>query len=82
MSLFWARLGVQVSGDAKAIRKVFDYKKAFINMSRTHDGSFVAQPGRNNGDKGYYLSFRTHLTAAMILIPGMDQPALRIQGLN
>ncbi len=82
LSMFWALLGIQVSDDRAAIREVFDYNKAFINMSRTHDGSFVAQPGRNNGDKGYYLSSRAHLTAAMVLILGMDQPQLRIQGLN
>ena len=59
---------------------MLDYNKAFINLSRTHDGSFVAQPGRNPGDKGYYMSSRVHPTAAMILVLSMDQPRLSIQG--
>jgi len=79
LSMFWALLGIQVSGDKEAIRQVLDYNKAFINMARTHDGSFVAQPCRNTGDKGYYLSSRLHPTAAMILILSMDQPRLKIQ---
>jgi hypothetical protein len=61
---------------------MFDYNKAFINMARTHDGSFVAQPGRNDGDKGYYLSSRIHPTAAMVLVLGMSRPSLRIQGVE
>ena len=79
LSLFWALVGIQASGDKQAIRKVLDYNKVFINMARTHDGSFVAQPGRNTGDKGYYLSSRIHPTAAMILILSMDQPKLRLE---
>jgi hypothetical protein len=80
LAVFWALLGVQLSGDSAAVREVFDYNKAFINMARTHDGSFVAQPGRNTGDKGYYLSSRIHPTAAMVLALGMSRPRLRIQG--
>jgi hypothetical protein len=80
LAVFWGLLGIQLSGDSAAIREVFDYNKAFINMSRTHDGSFVAQPGRNSGDKGYYMSSRIHPTAAMVLVLGMSRPSLRIQG--
>jgi len=80
LAILWALLGIQLSGDPAAIREMFDYNKAFINMARTHDGSFVAQPGRNSGDKGYYLSSRIHPTAAMVLILGMSGPSLRIQG--
>ena len=80
LAVLWALLGVQLSGDSAAVREMFDYNKAFINMSRTHDGSFVAQPGRNSGDKGYYMSSRIHPTAAMVLVLGMSRPSLRIQG--
>jgi len=80
LAILWALLGIQLSGDSAAIREMFDYNKAFINMARTHDGSFVAQPGRNSGDKGYYMSSRIHPTAAMVLVLGMSRPSLRIQG--
>jgi hypothetical protein len=80
LAVLWGLLGIQLSGDQAAIREIFDYNKAFINMSRTHDGSFVAQPGRNSGDKGYYMSSRLHPTAAMVLVLGMSRPSLRIQG--
>jgi len=80
LGILWGLLGIQLSGDDAAIREMFEYNKAFINMARTHDGSFVAQPGRNTGDKGYYLSSRIHPTAAMVLVLGMSRPSLRIQG--
>ena len=78
--MVWALLGIQLSGDDAAIREVFDYNKAFINMARTHDGAFVVQPGRNAAEKAYYMSPRIHPTAAMVLALGMGQPELRIQG--
>lgn len=80
LGILWGLLGVQLSGDKAATREMFEYNKAFINMARTHDGAFVAQPGRNAGDKGYYLSSRIHPTAAMVLVLGMSRPSLRIQG--
>jgi len=80
LGILWGLLGIQLSGDDAAVREMFEYNKAFINMARTHDGSFVAQPGRNAGDKGYYLSSRIHPTAAMVLVLGMSRPSLRIQG--
>lgn len=79
-AVFWALLGIQLSGDEAAIREMFDYNKAFINMARTHDGAFVVQPGRNAAEKAYYLSPRIHPTAAMVMVLGMDEPELRIQG--
>ena len=80
LGILWGLLGIQLSADSAAIREMFDYNKAFINMARTHDESFVAQPGRNTGDKGYYMSSRIHPTAAMVLVLGMSRPSLRIQG--
>ena len=79
-AVFWGLLGIQLSGDKAAIREMFDYNKAFINMARTHDGAFVVQPGRNAAEKAYYLSPRIHPTAAMVLVLGMNDPQLRIQG--
>lgn len=76
----WALLGVQLSGEDTAIREVFDYNKAFINMARTHDGAFVVQPGRNLHEKAYYMSPRIHPTAAMVLALGTSDAKLRIQG--
>jgi hypothetical protein len=81
-AVFWALLGIQLSDDKAAIREMFDYNKAFINMARTHDGAFVVQPGRNAAEKAYYLSPRIHPTAAMAIVLGMDDPKLRIQGVS
>ncbi|MCF7733499.1 MAG: DUF6288 domain-containing protein [Akkermansiaceae bacterium] len=78
----WALLGIQLSGNEAATREVFDYNKAFINMARTHDGAFVAQPGRNLAEKAYYMSPRIHPTAAMVLVLGTDKARLRIQGVK
>jgi hypothetical protein len=80
-AVFWALLGIQMSGNEDAIRAMFDYNKAFLNMARTHDGGFVVQPGRNAAEKAYYLSPRIHSTAAMaIVLNAAANPQLRIQG--
>lgn len=78
-AVFWGLLGVQHSPHATDIRKFLDYNKAFINLSRTHDGAFVVQPGRNKAEKAYYLSPRIHPTAAMVIALGTGSPRLRIQ---
>ncbi len=80
LAVLWALLGIQLSGDEAAIRSMFDYNKAFINMARTHDGSFVVQPGRNTAEKAYYMSPRIHPTAAMVLILNSGDPQLKVQG--
>jgi hypothetical protein len=76
----WGLIGANVSGNEKAIRDMMDYNKAWLNMARCHDGSFVALPGRDMYDKGYYMSSRLHLTATMALVFGMETPVLQIQG--
>ena len=81
-AVFWALLGIQLSGDEIAVRQVFDYNKAFLNMARTHDGAFVVQPGRNAAEKAYYLSPRIQQTAGMAVVLGMGDPKLRIQGVK
>lgn len=80
LSVCWGLLGANVSGDEKALRDMMDYNKAWLNMARCHDGSFVALPGRDMFDKGYYMSSRLHLTGSMALVFSMDAPKLRIQG--
>ena len=80
LSVCWGLLGANVSGDETALRAMMDYNKAWLNMARCHDGSFVALPGRDMYDKGYYISSRLHLTGSMALVLSMDAPKLRIQG--
>jgi hypothetical protein len=80
LSVCWGLIGANVSGDPKARRGMMDYNKAWLNMARCHDGSFVALPGRDMYDKGYYLSSRLHLTSALALVFSMETPKLRLQG--
>ena len=80
LSVCWGLLGANVSGNEKAIRDMMDYNKAWLNMARCHDGSFVSLPGRDKYDSGYYLSSRLHLTGTMALVYGMEKPVLRLQG--
>ena len=80
LSVCWGLLGANVSGDQKALRDQMDYNKAWLNMARCHDGSFVALPGRDMYDKGYYMSSRLHLTASMALVFSMETPKLKLQG--
>lgn len=80
LSVCWGLLGANVSGDQKALRDMMDYNKAWLNMARCHDGSFVALPGRDMYDKGYYMSSRLHLTSSMALVFSMADPKLKIQG--
>jgi hypothetical protein len=80
LAVCWGLLGANVSGDRKATRDMMDYNKAWLNMARCHDGSFVSLPGRDMYDRGYYISSRLHLTAAMALVYSMETPKLQIQG--
>ena len=82
LGLFWGLLGAGASGDNVAMRTVFDYHKAFINMMRCHDGSFVLLPGRDYADHGYYNASRYHPTATMALVLGLSAPKLFIQGVT
>jgi hypothetical protein len=80
LGVCWGLIGANVSGDPQALRGMMDYNKAWLNMARCHDGSFVALPGRDMYDKGYYMSSRLHLTAALALVFSMDTPKLRLLG--
>lgn len=80
LSVCWGLLGANRSGDQKALRDQMDYNKAWLNMARCHDGSFVALPGRDMYDKGYYMSSRIHLTGSIALVFSMDAPKLKLQG--
>lgn len=76
----WGLMGVAASGDDALFRTVFDYHKAWFNLMRCHDGSFVVLPGRDYADEGYYISSRYHPTAIMALAFGLNNPKLQIQG--
>ena len=82
LGIFWGLLAAGTSGDNVAMRTVFDYHKAFINMMRCHDGSFVLLPGRDYADNGYYNASRYHPTATMALVLGLSSPKLMIQGVS
>ena len=78
----WGLLGAAASGDETVLRTMLDYHKAWFNMMRCHDGSFVVQPGRDYADGGYYISSRYNPTAVMALVLGLGYPKLLIQGVQ
>lgn len=78
----WGLLGAAAAEDDGVLRAMFDYHKAWFNMMRCHDGSFVVQPGRDYADGGYYISSRYNPTAAMVLALGLGYPKLQIQGIQ
>ncbi len=82
LGILWGLMGAAASEDRAVLRAVFDYHKAFFNMARCHDGSFVVQPGRDYADGGYYRASRYHPTATMALGLGLSYPRLRIQGIE
>ncbi len=82
LGIFWGLMGAAASEDDAAVRAVFDYHKAYFNMARCFDGSFVLQPGRDYADDGYYMASRYHPTGTMILAYGLGNPKLLIQGIQ
>jgi hypothetical protein len=78
----WGLLGAAASEDESVMRTIYDYHKAWINMMRCHDGSFVILPGRDYADGGYYISSRYHSTGVMALVLGLGNPKLQIQGIQ
>jgi hypothetical protein len=82
LGIFWGLMGAAASEDDKVLRTMMDYHKAYFNMVRCHDGSFVLLPGRDYADNGYYGNSRYHPTATMALVLGMSYPKLRIQGIE
>jgi hypothetical protein len=76
----WGLLGAAASEDESLMRTIFDYHKAWFNMMRCHDGSFVVLPGRDYADGSYYRSSRYHPTGVMALVLGLGDPKLLIQG--
>lgn len=78
----WGLLGAAAAEDEALLRTMFDYHKAWFNMMRCHDGSFVVQPGRDYADEGYYISSRFNSTAVMVLALGLGYPKLQIQGIS
>jgi len=82
LGIMWGLLGAAASEDDVVLRTVLDYHKAFFNMMRCHDGSFVLLPGRDYADDGYYMASRYHPTATMALVLGVANPKLLIQGIQ
>ncbi len=82
LGILWGLLGAAASEDETALRTVLDYHKAWFNMMRCHDGSFVLLPGRDYADDGYYMASRYHPTATMALVLGLNYPKLQIQGIQ
>jgi len=80
LGIFWSIMGAAASKDPTVLRTVLDYHKAWFNMMRCHDGSFVLLPGRDYADDGYYGASRFHPTATMALAFGLAHPRLRIEG--
>ena len=82
LGIIWGLMGAAASEDDAVLRTTFDYHKAYFNMSRCFDGSFVLQPGRDYADEGYYIASRYHPTGTMILAYGLGNPKLLIQGIQ
>jgi hypothetical protein len=82
LGIFWGLMGAAASEDSAVLRTTFDYHKAWFNMMRCFDGSFVLLPGRDYADNGYYMASRYHPTGTMALAYGLAHPKLLIQGLQ
>ncbi|HEX7900383.1 MAG TPA: DUF6288 domain-containing protein [Planctomycetota bacterium] len=82
LGFLWGLMGAAAAEDEALLRATFDYHKAWFNMMRCHDGSFVVQPGRDYADGGYYLSSRYNPTAVMAIALGLGDPRLQIQGIQ
>ena len=82
LGFFWGLIGDAASDDDTVFRTVMDYYKFYFNMMRCFDGSFVVLPGRDYADDAYYHSSRNHPTATMILVFGLSNPKLLIQGVQ
>lgn len=82
LGIIWGLMGAAASEDEAALRALMDYHKAFFNMMRCHDGSFVLLPGRDYADNGYYMASRYHPTATMALAYGLGNPKLLVQGIS
>jgi hypothetical protein len=83
--IFWGLMGAGASDDDGILRAMFDYHKAWFNMMRCHDGSFVVLPARDYADVAYYFSphaSRYSPTAHLVLAFGLGDPRLQIQGLQ
>lgn len=82
LGFFWGLIGDAASDDDTVFRTAMDYYKFYFNMMRCFDGSFVVLPGRDYADDAYYHSSRNHPTATMILVYGLNNPKLFIEGIQ
>jgi hypothetical protein len=78
----WGLLGAAASHDEELMRTMYDYHKAWFNMARCADGSYVVLPGRDYADGSYYRSSRYHLTGVMAMFYGLGNPKLQLQGVQ
>ena len=84
MAMTWGMLGTGASGDEKLKRKVFDYFKIWLNMTRCHGSkNYVALPGRDYADGAYYRDAdRAHVTAMAALMYSFANPKLQVHGVE
>ena len=84
MAMTWGMLGTGSSGDEKLKRKVFDYFKIWLNMTRCHGSkNYVALPGRDYADGAYYRDGnRAHVTAMAALMYSFANPKLQVHGVK
>ena len=84
MAMTWGVLGTGASGDDALKRKVFDYLKIFLNVTRCHGSkNYVALPGRDYADGAYYRDAnRSHVTAMAALLYSFYNPKLQCHGVQ
>ncbi|MCP4748606.1 MAG: hypothetical protein GY874_21090 [Desulfobacteraceae bacterium] len=80
LNLGWGLLGTCQMDDQAGMRTILEHFKAWFNMARCHDGSFVVNPGRSSADNSYYRGNRYGYTAMMGLFFSMSEGKLLIQG--
>ena len=82
MGFTWGMAGVYASDDKKLQKKITDYYKAWLNLSRCHGSdSYVILPGRDYADSSYYRkNIRNHTTASVAFIYSFSKPSLRVHG--
>jgi hypothetical protein len=84
MGLTWGWAGVYASDNVALKRKVSNYYKAWINLSRCHGSdSYVILPGRDYADFSYYRdNIRNHTTAAVAFLYSFSTPKCQVQGVS
>lgn len=79
MGIQWSAIALARAAPA-TFRDVMDYHRWYWALARCPDGSFVAQPRRNDASCDYYLLPRDWMTATIGLILAIKDARLRIMG--